>query len=580
MRSPLKPQWLTLSLLVLAAAMGTQTECAAPTAITVIVKNDFGCKVLPRAGLSMAATVPELEGKALTSTSFECDANGRLGSIVLVPKDGKTGRIAFQVVVRPDGEDPATCLDTKARGCISAKRDVAWIPHVNLEVLIDMRISCLDIPCDRESTCARGQCVAPQLDNCATPQCDEGSLVRTPSRADASTDAPNANLLPKGPIDDLLATLPVGQWLELPNTNMKAVCPAPTVGTDASALCGVAISAGGGGAFDSTRDKLIVTGGGAGSPLNNVYAFDLATMKWSRKTEVPSDMPVESGTPVLDTTVPPYFRRADVGRCGYYPKASIEMAAVRMTPPALTPAECDALAMHLDYQQPQATQVFGNLVYIPRTDEVCKTGSTLQYANATDSPEVACLSQKTNVWRRAGQNPEVAKGVAALDNKGDVWYHGSRSVARYENDTFVKKADSPVATFFKAAGDIDRKRNAFLVYDRNQGINTLVIRSLTDLAAPAEEVEGPALDAAADPIPALAYVDHLDRAYAWLGGRLLYIFDPEAKTWSALDFGGTGDPGTPAKDGSYGRFAYSKNRKLLVTVSSISSNVFVYKLPL
>jgi hypothetical protein len=562
-------------------AAGGQATCAAPTAITVVVKNDFGCKVLPRAGLSVARTVLELDQQALTSTSFECDASGRLGSIVLVPKGDKSGRIALQIALRPDGEDPANCLGANQKGCIFARRDLAWIENVNLEVIVDMRLACLDIPCERSATCVRGNCVSPLL-TCASPPCDESVLLSPRNVLDAGVAEAEAGqiLPPKGPIDDLLATIPVGQWLELPNTAMEPACPRATVGNNARAFCSIAMAAAGGGAFDSTRDRLLVTGGGAGSPLNNVYAFDLATMTWLRKTDVPTGMPIESGTPSLgETTVPNYLRRVDVEVCGYYPKRSIETAAVPATPPILNDTQCDALQEHLDDQQPRAAQMFGNFVYRADTDEVCRTGSVLQYASSGRSTEVSCLSQKSFLWRRAGRNRFVGAGAAAIDREGRVWYHGDRQVARLEGDAFVAKSASSVSSFLKAVGDIDRKRNAFLILDRSSQANRLVVRSLDDLASAPEELTGPPLDVAADANPALAYVDHLDRAYAWFGGKLLYVFDPTSKTWTKTEPGGTVNPGAPQTDGTYGRFAYSKNRKLLLVVNRIDANVFVYKLP-
>jgi len=41
-----------------------------------------------------------------------------------------------------------------------------------------------------------------------------------------------------------------------------------------------------GGAFDTTRDRLVVWGGGhADYPGNELYVFDLGTLRWQRLTD-------------------------------------------------------------------------------------------------------------------------------------------------------------------------------------------------------------------------------------------------------------------------------------------------------
>ena len=73
-----------------------------------------------------------------------------------------------------------------------------------------------------------------------------------------------------------------------PGSNMSAVDPCPARNcpyTGAEGQAGV-MNDWAGGAYDSTRDRLMVWGGGhAGYGGNEVYAFSLATGAWSRLTE-------------------------------------------------------------------------------------------------------------------------------------------------------------------------------------------------------------------------------------------------------------------------------------------------------
>ena len=91
-----------------------------------------------------------------------------------------------------------------------------------------------------------------------------------------------------GPID----TLQPGQWYEVPNSKLSAVFPNPLPPLDPAGV----ISAYSGGAYDSDRNRLIVWGGGHNNyGGNEIYAFDVATLKWLRLTN-PS-----TGTPTGET---------------------------------------------------------------------------------------------------------------------------------------------------------------------------------------------------------------------------------------------------------------------------------------
>src|SRR5947209_20519883 len=83
-------------------------------------------------------------------------------------------------------------------------------------------------------------------------------------------------------------TMPADTWLVAPNTKMSAVTPtngqfAGTWGTGGPANV---IAAWGGGALDTQRNRLVLFGGGHGDYWGNeVYAFDIGTLAWSRLTD-------------------------------------------------------------------------------------------------------------------------------------------------------------------------------------------------------------------------------------------------------------------------------------------------------
>ena len=86
-----------------------------------------------------------------------------------------------------------------------------------------------------------------------------------------------------GPVEDLRP----GEWYRVPNSKLDAVLPSPVpVGDNRPGTPESVIYEWSGGAYDTTRDRLIVWGGGHNNYSGNeIYAFDLATLRWQRLTD-------------------------------------------------------------------------------------------------------------------------------------------------------------------------------------------------------------------------------------------------------------------------------------------------------
>ena len=86
------------------------------------------------------------------------------------------------------------------------------------------------------------------------------------------------------PIDDILSNLQPGEWYEVPNSRLETVFPSPVPQGNSGPES--VMDAWSGGAYDTKRDRLIVWGGGhADYSGNEVYVFDVNSLKWSRLTE-------------------------------------------------------------------------------------------------------------------------------------------------------------------------------------------------------------------------------------------------------------------------------------------------------
>ncbi|MEM7356574.1 MAG: Ig-like domain-containing protein, partial [Acidobacteriota bacterium] len=84
------------------------------------------------------------------------------------------------------------------------------------------------------------------------------------------------------PVDShLLNTLEPGEWLEIPDSDMRQVAPVDPPG-DVECV----ITCWSGAAYDSLENRMIVWGGGHGQyGGNELYAFDLDLLQWTRLTE-------------------------------------------------------------------------------------------------------------------------------------------------------------------------------------------------------------------------------------------------------------------------------------------------------
>ncbi len=387
----------------------------------------------------------------------------------------------------------------------------------------------------------------------------------------AALDPPG---LPTGPVDALLAGLAPSTWALLPRTPMQDVCPGYVDGQPGNHyLCGAVVSAWSGGAFDDARDRLLVFGGGhADSFYNQVFAFDLAALRWQVLSAPTRDATAEATQPWLDE---PFYEP-----CGYYPNGDHPIDEADRRPEYrefIQPALCTRpdIAARLDTQQPRSTHTYGNLAYVPALDALCTTGSIGMWRSGQSASAVtACFELAQRRWRALGPVPRPGYGMSAVDARGHVWLVHDGGLAELDpaTGTWTARGDGVGALYGSAA--IDPRSDT--LYLLTPGTGALVARDLrTAGSAFARRAAPPA--ALTRQNPGFAWVPHLERFYAWAGGRALYVYDPARDTWSTEEGGGD-DPGEAATNGTFGRFRASVHRRVLVVVSSTQRDVAVYKL--
>jgi len=181
---------IRLTLLLVCAAM--MYACRESTQVTIRLTTDASCggDGFQQAAIAVAAK-EKLSGRepsALTEACQDGDPESDIGTIVVVPSGDDDAPFAVRVVagigvpaeacMAPDyvlGDD-----DTEAgRGCIVARRNLAFLPHTELELPIVLRKECLNVDCSADQTCVSGTCVSAKVDpdKCNEPGgCTEDDL--------------------------------------------------------------------------------------------------------------------------------------------------------------------------------------------------------------------------------------------------------------------------------------------------------------------------------------------------------------------------------------------------------------------
>lgn len=156
-------------------------SCASPTEIHVTVFTDVACSTNAQAAIVGGTTLADLANKAPAGESTECvastDGTNALGDVVLQPSGDKSAEVAFQFMIRPDGAPSDSCSDpANAASCIIARRQIHFSQHNEIDMRIDLRLSCLGVVCSGDDTCVQGQCV-PAATTCTGAGCTEAALL-------------------------------------------------------------------------------------------------------------------------------------------------------------------------------------------------------------------------------------------------------------------------------------------------------------------------------------------------------------------------------------------------------------------
>jgi len=183
------------ALLMLAIAVALVASCKDATQVDVVVRTNV--PYAAGAGIALWSSRSGAVGAPLLETSEAWLADGEVGNVVVVPGEASTeSALTVRVAMGLRGKRAAECTDEgDSRGCIIARRKLAFVPHTRLKLPVVMYLACEGVKCDADTTCSYlGQCVSAQVDvaACASPEgClppGEPPFVPTPAAVDAGAE--------------------------------------------------------------------------------------------------------------------------------------------------------------------------------------------------------------------------------------------------------------------------------------------------------------------------------------------------------------------------------------------------------
>jgi hypothetical protein len=345
-------------------------------------------------------------------------------------------------------------------------------------------------------------------------------------------------------------------WQDLTNTQLKSVCPANSFGGINYAFankCGAVITAWSGAVADTTRNRLVIWGGGhVDYSGNEVYSLNLGipSPTLTRLTN-PSDFTQNSGCPdsnVVDGT-------------------------------------------------PVSRHTYGGLVYLPVQDQMFSFGGAPAPCGGPFSGRTYMLnvSQATPTWRAMdpvnGYNPASAywsgEAICGYDpNTQTVICTSSDAFLRYDpaSNTYTLLSSGQHVPY-TAYGVIDPKRKRFIFMGTEYQSSTPRVVAV-DISSSgtftvqdwSSQVTG--CDALAGATyPGLTYDPVLDRIVGWPNvGNTVYVFDSDQKTCTAQTFPNGPTNTLVSTTGTFGRFQYFRGLNAYAVVSLATLDA--YKLTL
>lgn len=189
--------WRRRSAIVAVLSCGVATlavSCREATAVVIEARTN--APRLRGTSFTVGGSAYETESAPPSTDTDALDADGTIGTLVVVPGSSDDAKLAIKLVAGVD-RPPSQCKPPDYFGCIVARRILQYRAHERLRLPVLLDLDCKNVPCDAVSTCARGACVDATV-GCSGDRCNdpgepgnvgEGGISFVDATSDSSTDA-------------------------------------------------------------------------------------------------------------------------------------------------------------------------------------------------------------------------------------------------------------------------------------------------------------------------------------------------------------------------------------------------------
>lgn len=331
-------------------------------------------------------------------------------------------------------------------------------------------------------------------------------------------------------------------WQELPNTQMRTVCPPNTAEYPFWNRCHAVIEAWSGGAFDTFRNRLIIWGGGHGDYYGNeIYALDLNSFSFQRLTDPSSGFVVG-------------------GSC------------VSMLPDG----------------NPSSRHTYGGLAYIEHADRLFAYGGSQACGSGGFGADTWTFDFSTMKWERMQEvNSQIGNRIvaAAYDRVTQkVYLHNGNGFFTYDYDTNTwtrLNGNDSISSFKTAFAVVDPVRRKFVVVSSGQ-VYVIDLRAGSNYSSAILGTSGATTLMAEGRSPGLAYDAARDRIVGWNGADssstpdTVYSLDLDTGIWTAV--AAPGGPVGGNTRGTFGRWRYAPKLNAFVVANDVDENAFLFNL--
>lgn len=328
-------------------------------------------------------------------------------------------------------------------------------------------------------------------------------------------------------IDDLQP----GHWYEVPNSHIRDHVPVPSPPGNPRSV----IQAWSGGAYDTKRDRLIVWGGGHNDyGGNEIYVFDVNTLKWSR----------------------------------IWGPSQIEMIQAQKG------GEC--VDTYAD-GNPVSRHTYNGLQYLPSLDKFWIHSGSRYCGGGSRGKDTWIFDFDSLMWERKSDSPDSKLGeISGYDPvTGHVFVVERRDILEYDPvvDTWTDRGDGYAPNYMTA--DVDPENRLLVAVGdglvRVWDLNTWQYTASQPTTDGSAIVNSNAAGFVYDPV--------IKRFVGWIGGTDVYTLDVKTWTWEKHSPAATNTvtPTQPPEKGTYGRFRYIPSRNAYIVINNIDENVYIYK---